>query len=116
MRKELDLTQQAFADKLGVSRNSVATYETGKSNPSDAAIALICSTYNVNRDWLENGNGEMFLQIDEDEELMRWAGTVLSESDESFRKRFVNMLRRLDEKDWETLEKIAIMLYDGEKK
>ena len=60
LRKELDLTQQAFADKLGVKRNTVATYETGKSNPSDAAIALICREFNVNEEWLRTGEGDMF--------------------------------------------------------
>lgn len=60
LRKALDLTQQAFADKLGVKRNTVATYETGKSNPSDAAIALICREFNVNEEWLRTGEGDMF--------------------------------------------------------
>ena len=42
IRKELDLTQQAFADKLGVKRNNIAGYETGSRCPSDAVISLIC--------------------------------------------------------------------------
>ena len=41
LRKELRLTQQAFADRLGVKRNTVATYETGKSNPSDAQACVM---------------------------------------------------------------------------
>ena len=41
LRKVLDLTQQEFADKLGIKRNTVATYETGKSNPSDAAVKCL---------------------------------------------------------------------------
>lgn len=60
MRKELDLTQQEFADKLGVKRGTVATYERGRSDPSDAAVVLICKTFNVNETWLRNGEGEMF--------------------------------------------------------
>ena len=43
LRKELNLTQQEFADKLGTARNNIAGYETGKRNPSDAAISLICT-------------------------------------------------------------------------
>lgn len=42
LRKTLDLTQQEFADRLQIKRNTVATYEAGKSNPSDAAVSLIC--------------------------------------------------------------------------
>lgn len=61
LRKELGLTQQEFADKLGIKRNTIATYEAGKSKPSDSAIVLICNTFNVSIDWLRNGSGEMFL-------------------------------------------------------
>ncbi len=63
LRKELDLTQQEFADRLGIKRNTVATYETGKSNPSDAAVILICREFNVSESWLRTGNGEMFKSI-----------------------------------------------------
>ena len=41
LRRTLNLTQQACADRLGVKRNTVATYETGKSNPSDAAWQVL---------------------------------------------------------------------------
>ena len=60
LRRTLNLTQQAFADRLGVKRNTVATYETGKSNPSDAAVLLICREFNVSEIWLRTGEGEMF--------------------------------------------------------
>lgn len=62
MRKDLDLTQQEFADKLNIKRNTVATYEIGKSNPSDAAVVLICKTFNVSEAWLRHGEGEMFVK------------------------------------------------------
>ena len=68
LRKVLDLTQQEFADKLGIKRNTVATYETGKSNPSDAAVLLICKTFNINEEWLRTGKGEMFKEIQPDSE------------------------------------------------
>lgn len=60
IRKALNLTQQEFADRLKIKRNTVATYETGKSNPSDAAVSLICREFNVREEWLRNGTGEMF--------------------------------------------------------
>ena len=62
LRKELDLTQQAFADKIGSKRNTVATYELGRTIPSTAVVSLICKTFNVNEDWLRNGKGQMFIK------------------------------------------------------
>lgn len=67
LRKELNITQQEFADRLRISRNTVATYEAGKSNPSDAAISLICREFSVNEEWLRTGIGEMFNSLEEDE-------------------------------------------------
>ena len=67
LRKELGLTQQEFADRLGIKRNTIATYEAGKSKPSDSAAVLICNTFNVSMDWLRNGTGEMFAPVSADE-------------------------------------------------
>ena len=60
LRKELDLTQSAFADRIGMKQNTIATYEMGRSVPSDQAIRSICREFDVNEEWLRNGTGEMF--------------------------------------------------------
>lgn len=60
LRKALDLTQQAFAEKIGLKQNSIALIESGKRNISDQAVLSICREFNVNEEWLRNGNGEMF--------------------------------------------------------
>lgn len=60
LRKELDLTQSAFADRIGMKQNTIATYEMGRSIPSDQAIRSICREFDVNEEWLRNGTGEMF--------------------------------------------------------
>lgn len=60
LRRELDLTQQEFADKIGISRGNIGAYEVGKNVPSDAVISLICREFDVNEKWLRTGEGEMF--------------------------------------------------------
>ncbi len=60
VRKVLDLTQQEFADRIGSKRNTVATYEMGRSTPSAAVVSLICKEFNVNEIWLRTGEGDMF--------------------------------------------------------
>lgn len=60
IRKELDLTQAAFASRIGSVQNSVTGYENGRRNPSQPVISLICSEFNVNEEWLKTGEGEMF--------------------------------------------------------
>ena len=60
VRKFKDLTQKKFADSLGMKQNTVATYEMGRTNPSDPAIKSICREFGVNEEWLRSGEGEMF--------------------------------------------------------
>lgn len=112
LRKTLDLTQQEFADRLGISRGNIGSYEVGKSALSDAVISLICREFNVNEDWLRTGEGEMFIQMTRDEEIAAFVARALRTEEDSFKKRFIAMLSALDESDWESLEKIALLLVD----
>ena len=60
IRKMIDLTQQEFADRIGIKRNTIANYESGRNEPVDSVISLICREYGVNEIWLRTGEGEMF--------------------------------------------------------
>lgn len=104
LRKTLGLTQQEFADRLKVPRNTIGGYEVGKSNPSDAAVNNICNTFNVNEHWLRTGEGEMFIELTKEEEIATFIGEVLRDEDDSFKKRLISGLAALDETGWEVLE------------
>ena len=60
IRRMLDLTQQEFASRIGIKRNTIAKYEAGRNEPIDSVISLICREFNVNEKWLRTGEGEMF--------------------------------------------------------
>lgn len=60
VRKALDLTQQGFADQIGSKRNTIATYEMGRTEPSAAVVSLVCAKFNISETWLRTGKGEMF--------------------------------------------------------
>lgn len=110
IRKALDLTQQKFADQLGVKRNTVGQWECGINAVTDQVINSICREFDVNEKWLRTGEGEMFIELSRDEQIAEFVGRTLSTESESFKKRFIAMLAKLDESDWETLEKIALEL------
>lgn len=61
LRKTLGLTQQEFADRLKIKRGAIANYEIGRNEPIDAVLSLICREFGVSRDWLCEGEGEMFI-------------------------------------------------------
>lgn len=106
LRKALGLTQQEFSDRIGVKRNTIAQYESGRNAPIDAVITLICRTYNVSEDWLRTGEGEMFVQRTRDEELAAFFGDVLS-GEPDFWHRLITVLSRLSTEEWVLLEQVA---------
>lgn len=65
LRKALKLTQTAFGEKIGLSRDGIASYERGNAKPTGTALQCIIATWNVNREWLETGVGEMFIKSPE---------------------------------------------------
>lgn len=107
IRKELDLTQQKFADRLGVQRNTIAMYEMGRTLPSDAIMRSICREFNVNEDWLRTGEGEMFIKLTRDEEMAKLTKQLLNEEEDSFKNRLISVLANLTDQQWEVLAEVA---------
>lgn len=119
LRKTLDLTQQEFADKLGIKRNTVAQYEIGRNEPIDAVILSICREFNVNEEWLRTGEGEMFEQMTEQQKLLKYTGMLLKDKDSAIVnaiQSFIITYEQLDDTSKATLEKIAQQFIDNLKK
>lgn len=78
LRKDLGMTQQEFADRIGVKRNTIAMYDIGRNVPSDAVISLICREFHINEAWLRSGVGEMKTDMTLQQELALAFGDVLA--------------------------------------
>lgn len=117
IRQELNLSQDNFGKRLNLSRSHIASLENGLRELTDRTISDICRVYDVNENWLRTGEGEMFIQLDRDEELAKWAGSLVNPSnDNEFMKKFVHILSKLDIEDWKILEKIVTLMVEGNKK
>ena len=114
LRKAKGLTQFEFADRLKVSRNNIAGYETGRTEPSGSAISLICRTFSISETWLRTGEGEMFSDTAREEEIAAFMGDVLAAESEDFRKRFISMLSSLSVDEWRLIEEKAKELVEKE--
>lgn len=108
IRKALDLTQQEFADRIGLKRNSIANYEIGRNVPIDAVIVSICREFNVNETWLRTGEGEMFCKL-ETNDIVAKATRLLGEKDPMF-EAFVETYSSLDPSDRKILMDFGINL------
>lgn len=105
LRSRLGMTQQEFADKLGIKRGTLANYEIGRNKPIDAVISLICREFEVNEVWLRTGEGgdeNMFAKLDEDDRFSINLGK-LSTTENQLAK---NMLNAIAESSPERLKHI----------
>lgn len=118
LRKHFDLTQQEFADRLKIKRTAIANYEKGRNDPIDAVVSLICKEFNVNEQWLRTGEGEMFNKMSRDEEVAKFFGEMLMPAgdEDSFKRRFISAVARLNPEQWKMLEEVATALTEGMKK
>ncbi len=90
VRRMLDLSQQAFASRVDMKRNSIAQIEGGRGT-SDQTIRVICREFNVSETWLRTGEGEMFNPPPTDE-MDALAGQYgLSESEQALMKKFITL-------------------------
>ena len=114
IRKALSLSRAAFGQSLGVSGDVIKNLDYNLTEPKPAFIELICRTYNINRVWLENGEGNMFNDLSRDEEIAEYIGSVLADEDDSFQKRLISALSKMSVEEWEVLEKLVTRLAGNE--
>ena len=105
--KKEQRTQQAFADKLNISRSQLSYYESGTVAIPDRSVKDICEKYNVNEEWLKNGTGPMYKPRSDNEIIAKFVNDVMESRSDDFRKRLINALSQLDEDEWKVLEEIA---------
>lgn len=107
VRKHEGLTQEQFAEKINLSRNYLWMLENGSRVPSDRTIKDICDKFGIREEWLRNGTGEMMVQDAQSDKVVAFIGDVTRDDDDTFKKRFVEMLADLSPGDWELLEHMA---------
>ena len=106
IRKSADLTQQEFADRIGIKRGTLANYELGRNEPIDAVVGLICREFQINESWLRTGVGEMKAETTQQEKLSRFLGDVLATAPDE-RSAFISALADLPAEFWPMVTDLA---------
>ena len=110
LRERLNISQTEFAENLGSGRGIIKNIEEGRTLPKPQLIDLITRVFNVNRTWLETGEGEMFVEMSRAEKIGRFVSDVLEDEPDSFRRRLIDILIELDEDGWQKLKEAADVL------
>ncbi len=101
---DLGISKTKFAERLNISPSFVTRICAGDKTPSDRTISDICREFNVSLAWLEDGEGEMYVQRSANEELALLITDIMSDADDSFRKRFISLLMALPPEKWAAIE------------
>lgn len=115
VRKKYNLTQEKFAEKIGLTRNFVWMIEKGERVPSDRTIADICREFQVDEHWLRTGEGEMQRPMSRNDELARFLGEAIKGPDE-FKRTLLTVMSRMTTEEWAMLERKAWELVEEMKK
>ncbi len=104
LRTLLNLTQDEFGKKLGVTRSAISYIESGRSNLTDQMLFMICITFDVRKDWLISGDGEIFVTHTTGEELAEYMGKLMAIED-PVKERYALIALKLIVDEWELINK-----------
>lgn len=95
IRKTLGLTLEKFGERIGVTRGSMSNIENGNRSLTEQMTKSICREFSVDYMWLTTGEGEMF--IDTDDDFIERIDRIMAGEDEARKNLFKFMLELSDE-------------------
>ena len=110
LRKMCKKSQEEWADIMGLSRSGITEIEAGRRNVTEKHIKLLSiepidGRY-INEDWLRTGDGDPFKKLTRSQVITDFAADLIKE-DDSFKTRLIEALAKLNDDEWEILEKLA---------
>ena len=103
IRKTLGLTLEKFGERIGVTRGSMSNIENGNRNLTEQMTKSICREFSVDYMWLTTGEGEMF--IDTDDDFIERIDRIMAGEDE-VRKNFFKFMLELSDEDIAALDRL----------
>lgn len=95
VRKTLGLTLEKFGDRLGIKKAAVSKIEKGENSLTDANIKATCREFGVDYIWLTTGDGEMF--VDTDDDFIERIDRIMVGEDDARKNLFKALLEASDE-------------------
>lgn len=104
VRKTLGLTLEKFGDRLGIKKAAVSKIEKGENSLTDANIKAICREFSVDYMWLTTGEGEMFVETDDD--FFERIDRIMAGENET-RKNMIKMLLYAPDDDIKAFDRLV---------
>ena len=103
IRKALGLTLEKFGEPLGVGKTAISNIEKGNRNLTEQMAKSICREYSVDYMWLTTGDGEMFMESDDD--FMEKIDRIMAGENDA-RKNMIKTLLNASDADIEALDNL----------
>ncbi len=103
VRKALNLTLEKFGGKLGVGKTAISKLEKDENNLTEQMTKAICREFHVDYIWLTTGEGDMFLDADDD--FKEQIDQIMS-SETDARKNLFKFMLTLSEDDVEAMQRL----------
>lgn len=114
LRKHLNMNQNDLGNKIGLASNTITNYETGRRNPSNQVLELICREFNVSENWLRTGEGQMFVELPIEDEFFK-AASQISKADDKLGMQILIEYWKLDEDGKRLLRDFIIHIVEKSK-
>lgn len=103
VRKSLGLTLEKFGERIGLKKSAVSLIENEKNSVTNANVKAICREFGVDYIWLTTGDGEMF--VDTDDDFIERIDRIMAGEDDA-RKNLFKFMLELSDEDIEALDRL----------
>lgn len=104
VRNSLGLTLEKFGEKLGVTKTAISRIEKGERSLTEQMTISICREFSVDYMWLTTGEGEMFVESDDD--FFERIDRIMAGENES-RKNMIKTLLYASDADIEAFDRLV---------
>lgn len=104
VRNSLGLTLEKFGEKLGVTKTAISRIEKGERSLTEQMTKSICREFSVDYMWLSTGEGEMFVESDDD--FFERIDRIMAGENES-RKNMIKTLLYASDADIEAFDRLV---------
>jgi len=104
IRNSLGLTMERFGERLGIKKAAISKIEKGENSLTEQNLKSICREFSVDYIWLTTGEGEMF--VDNDDDIIETIDRIMLGENE-FHKNLFKTFARLDENELLALEQFV---------
>lgn len=99
LKKEKKITQKSFGEKANLSRDIVINILYDRVPPNERHIKALCNAHHIRYAWVMTGEGEMFEELDEEQEFAFALGEMLFDERPNIKRTLMKVFMECNEEE-----------------